>query len=318
MQVLIVDDDFVTRRLLQARLVQMGLHVIEAVNGKEAWELLQANPIPLVITDWLMPLMDGLNLIQQIRAANFPRYIYVILLTNLDSKTDVVKGLEAGADDYLTKPFNLPELTARVKIGQRIVALEQRLLAMSDQLYIQATYDQLTGLLQRSAALEQLNLLVQRAQGQQQPLSLLLLDLDHFKQINDQHGHTVGDQALRLIAEQIQQTVRTSDPTARWGGEEMLVLLPGANSSAAIATAQRIRRAIGGQQLDHALPSSELSASIGIAVLEPGSSTDEPVHSIINRLLSQADQALYAAKNAGRNCCALYAEPQPLIIDKSA
>jgi PleD family two-component response regulator len=201
MQVLIVDDDRIQRLILRNQLLQLGYEVSEAADGAIAWTQLEHQPAPIVITDWMMPQLDGPALIARIRAATFPGYTYVILLTSRDDRTDVVAGLDAGADDYLTKPCDSHELRARVVIGARIMDLERRLRTARDT-------DALTGLHNRGAITAAVKTELARAQRSSAPLSVALLDVDHFKQVNDQHGHQAGDQALRLIAAEVREQVR--------------------------------------------------------------------------------------------------------------
>jgi PleD family two-component response regulator len=201
MHILIVDDDRIQRLILRNQLLQLGYEVSEAADGAIAWTQLEHQPSPIVITDWMMPQLDGPALIARIRAAAFPGYTYVILLTSRDDRTDVVAGLDAGADDYLTKPCDSHELRARVAIGARIVDLERRLRTARDT-------DALTGLDNRGVITASAEAELARTQRSGTPLSVALLDVDHFKQVNDQHGHQAGDQALRLSAAEVREQVR--------------------------------------------------------------------------------------------------------------
>ena len=296
MRILVVDDDPLLRQLLRAHLTRVGHEVLTMADGRSAWKLLQREPIRLVITDWMMPGLDGLELTRRIRLADFPGYVYVILLTARDDKADIVSGLKAGADDYLTKPFDPGELCARVAIGERILDLETRLREARDQLQELATHDSLTGLLNRRAIYDHAEEELARARREARPMSLVLLDVDHFKAVNDQHGHLVGDQALRLIADTIVQNIRSYDKAGRWGGEEFLLVLPRTTLSEAVAVAERVRAGVAASQL----PLSDggclqLRASLGVANTSPEIPWD------LDTLLRQADQALYCAKRKGRN-----------------
>ena len=296
MHVLIVDDDFVTRRLLRARLEQHNFIVSEAVHGQAAWELLQEQPISLVITDWLMPIMDGLELIEYIRAHIQNRYVYIILLTSLDNKADVITGLEAGADDYVVKPFNMLELNARLGIGRRVLELEQQLRSLNMQLYQQASYDQLTSLYNRASITKRIEQHLLHARLMEQPISFALCDIDHFKQVNDTYGHHVGDEVLKWVADYLQQSLRANDDTGRWGGEEFLLVLPGASHASATLTLERLRSSL--TKTCYSLADgTRLTITISIGAV----STYVDEHTTIESLLSSADQALYAAKRAGRN-----------------
>jgi two-component system cell cycle response regulator len=293
MKILVVEDDPIQRRVIRGHLQRLGYDVREVADGEQAWRLLQEENLPIVITDWLMPTLDGLSLIKRIRHAGLPSYIYMILLTSKDEQTDIVAGLDAGADDYLCKPFDTSELRARVAIGARIVDLETQLRTARDT-------DSLTGLRNRRALTAAENMLV-RSGRTTSPLSVVMIDVDHFKKINDHYGHQVGDQALRLIATTITHTIRPNDLASRWGGEEMLVLMPETTHEQAAAVAEQIRAAIEAKALDLDTGAKlRLSASLGVA------SSDFERECSFDRLVQMADIALYEAKQAGRNQVAIY------------
>jgi two-component system chemotaxis response regulator CheY len=295
-RVLVVDDDPVIRRIVQASLASAGHTVEQAGDGQSALELLKHDPIRLVITDWQMPGMDGPELIQRLRASTPDAYTYIILLTAKSEKEDVATGLETGADDYLTKPFNPRELRARVGIGERILNLEAVLKESRDQLEVLAMHDGLTGLLNRRAIQAHAEAEWHRAARERESLSLVLLDIDHFKSVNDRHGHLVGDQALRLVAEVLAQRVRPYDQTGRWGGEEFLLVLPWTDLAAARLVAERVRARVAATPLPLADGSGlDLRVSLGVTSTSTGMPTS------VEALLRQADEALYQAKRAGRD-----------------
>jgi two-component system, cell cycle response regulator len=293
LKILVVDDDPVSRLLLQASLAAAGHRVQEAPDGLAAWELMQRESFRLVITDWLMPGLDGIELVRRIRAAKGDGYVYIILLTVRGSKDDIVSGLEAGADDYLTKPFNPSELRARVAIGERILDLEARLTEARDQMQRLATQDALTGLLSRRAVYVAAEAEMQRSLRSSKPLSLLLLDINGFSLVNQRLGHTVGDQVLCAVAETLGQSARAYDSVGRWGGAEFLLILSETDAAAAQAAAERFQAAIAATPL--AAPDASplaLSASCGVATLDLAS----PL--ALDALIRQADAALRQAKRA--------------------
>ena len=301
MRTLIVDDDEAYLQLLRMILKRLGHEVFEASDGYTAWNLLQNDPIPFVITDWMLPEIDGVELVRRVRKANFPNYTYIILLTAKKSPNDIVNGLEAGADDYLTKPFDVSELRARIGIGERILDLETRLRESMQQLATLASHDSLTGLLNRRALYEIIEKERVRTQNAGVPLSVVMIDLDHFNLINDQYGHLIGDEALCQVARIITERKRSSDHVGRWGGEEFLLILPGANLKEAGLVAERMRMAI--RSLN--IPSKDgrmvsLTASLGAASAVLGEEFS------LERLIEGADQALYMSKEAGRDRVSIF------------
>ena len=312
MKLLVVDDDPDSRRLLSISLGWAGHQIIEAEDGLEAWEKFQHDPARLVITDWMMPGLDGMELIARIRANETDAYTYIIMLTALREKPQIVSGLEAGADDYLTKPFDPEELAARVSIGERILKLQASLLDSRRNMESLAMHDTLTGLLNRRAihdrALAELNRLQRgTANG---PFSIILLDIYHIKNINDTHGHEAGDRALQAVAKLLEGHVRSYDGLGRWGGEEFLMLLPGTRLAEACAVAERIR-----VTLAAARPALQdgtrvsFSASLGVATID-GAGAEAVSEQTLDSLVRAADRALYQAKSDGRNRVSA-AEPMP-------
>lgn len=295
MKILVVEDDLIQRRYLQALLTQAGHEVMAATNGEEAWTTLQQYPdLRLVLTDWMMPQLDGPELIRRVRASTNSNYTYLILLTSRDTKKSLLSGLEAGADDYLTKPFDHDELIARLKIGERILNLQ----ACLEDL---ATHDGLTGLLNRRALYNLLQVEFNRSARAGTPVSVILMDVDHFKAVNDRYGHAIGDQALQLLALTLQHSRRDYDQVGRWGGEEFLVLLPNTDLQEAGAVAERIRANVAAAQLR--LPSDK---ALSIQVSLGAACAPHPQLALLDQLLNQADQALYRAKADGRNCVCLF------------
>lgn len=294
MKILVVDDEAESRRLLSIHLKWAGYTAVEAEDGADGWEKFLSEEARLVITDWMMPEVDGPELVRRIRANDANGYTYIIMLTALGAKPNVVTGLEAGADDYLTKPFESDELMARVRIGERILKLEESLRASRQQMEYLALHDGLTNLLNRRALHDHAEAELSRAARNASPFSIILLDIDHFKSVNDRFGHAAGDAALRLVAGTLTQQVRAYDAVGRWGGEEFLILLPNTALTEARAAAERVREAIEGVRLPLAVGGEvQLTASLGVATLS-GTTT-------VNDLTQQADTALYRAKQLGRN-----------------
>ena len=294
MKILIVEDDLMQRRFLQVMLTQSGRDVVAAADGEAAWDILQKERIRIVITDWMMPVLNGLQLIQRIRAAELPNYTYLVLLTSKSAQNSIVEGLKAGADDYLIKPFDRNELMARLAIGERILKLEERLEQM-------ATHDTLTNLLNRRALYTSAQTELNRSVRENSPLSLIMLDIDHFKSVNDAYGHPTGDKALCLVAETLLQNKRDYDLVGRWGGEEFLALLPKTSLADTRMIAERFRAGIEAAGLR--MPegrSVKVTVSLGVSSTASGSLD-------IEELIRQADEALYLAKSAGRNRVCTYA-----------
>jgi len=226
-QILIAEDDVMFRRILQSWLESWGYQVTVVEDGAKAWSVLQQeHPPELLILDRLMPEVDGTELCRRIRARQNAPYQYILLITAKDQKQDVVSGLDAGADDYLIKPFDKDELRAHLRVGMRILSLQQDLITTREELRFQAMHDVLTGLWNRRAVLNLLGGELERGTRAQTSTGILILDLDYFKKINDTHGHLAGDVVLREVANRLTQSVRPYDHVGRYGGEEFLIVLP--------------------------------------------------------------------------------------------
>ena len=229
LQILIADDDGVTRRFLAQMLQQCGYEVVLAHDGNHAWRTLQQPDAPyLVVLDWMMPGLDGVEVCRRLRTLEKDVSPYVILLTGMNNKKNLVQGFDAGADDYITKPFDPDELYARIRAGERIVHLQMESLAAREALRKQATYDYLTGLRNRASVLEELQRECERAPRAQSTVSVAMVDIDHFKRINDAFGHPVGDRVLSEVAKRMAAEVRSYELAGRYGGEEFLWSSPAA------------------------------------------------------------------------------------------
>lgn len=292
MRVLIAEDETVSRRLLEASLEKWGYQVVVTRNGSEAWEILQQPDAPsMILSDWMMPVMDGLELCAKVRRMDRSDYIYFIIVTGKGDREDIVKGLNAGADDYLTKPLDQEELRCRVMIGKRIIQLERRILQL-------ASTDPLTGILNRRAFMDQMEGQINRCSRENAPLSLIMADIDHFKKVNDTHGHQAGDAVLQHFAERLSGSLRSYDFLGRYGGEEFTICLPGTDSNMSGLIAERLRGAV--EEAPVILPDNactvHVTASFGVAARYP-----EPNEGV-DLLIGMADEALYRAKAGGRNC----------------
>lgn len=295
--VLIAEDDPVFQRILKSWFERWDYRVISAENGSGAWNILQQENAPkLLVLDWMMPGMDGLEVCRKLRSLQDPTYRYILLLTARDGKQDVVAGLEAGADDYLTKPFHVEELRARVRTGKRILQLQEALLQAQEALRYEAAHDPLTGLWNRAAILRALKNEVSRALRTRQPLGVIMADLDEFKRVNDSYGHLAGDAVLREVGHRLAAALRNYDSVGRYGGEEFLILVPGCDSRDLAANAERLRVCVAERQIETCAGAISVSMSLGLAPLSAQSANPD-----YELLLRAADEALYAAKRHGRN-----------------
>ena len=293
MRVLAAEDNPVFQSMLRTMLTKWGYLPVIARSGTEAWRILESVEAPrLAVLDWMMPGLDGVEICRRVRGANREPYIYILLLTARTESQDLIDGMDAGADDYLTKPFNAHELRVRLHAGRRILDLQAELLKTREALREQATHDGLTGLFNRNTILEALDDEISRAARSHQPVSVIMADLDRFKLVNDTHGHLAGDAVLREAARRLKSSARRYDSVGRYGGEEFLILLPGCDAADAAAQAERMCDAIG--TTPFVTPSQPLlvTASLGVACSS---------HCPPEALVHQADEALYAAKAGGRN-----------------
>jgi diguanylate cyclase (GGDEF)-like protein len=296
LKILIADDDSLSRRLLERTLLRAGYEVLPVANGRQAVENLSGPDTPrLALLDWMMPELDGPGVCREIRNRRDQSYVYMILLTSRESKEDVVAGLQSGADDYLVKPFIADELKARLRTGERILHLEDRLVEAREQMRFKATHDHLTSLWNRGVIMDLLGRELTRSQRENVCTAIVLGDLDHFKTVNDSYGHLVGDQVLREIARRLLLSVRSYDFVGRYGGEEFLIVLNNCRPESALARAEEIRKSICTRPVQTDAGPLEVTMSSGLVL-----STDWG-HRPAEELIHQADSALYAAKTDGRN-----------------
>jgi two-component system, cell cycle response regulator len=294
MRVLIADDNAMSRLTLRSQLKKWGYEVVEASDGDAAWAILSMPDSPrLAILDWMMPGLDGIELCRRVRAQCLEPYVYVILLTGREGRDDVVAGLDAGADDYVTKPFDAQELRVRVRAGERICTLQGELVAARETLRYEATHDHLTGAWNRAAILDTLERERTRAARAGVPISLAMVDFDHFKRINDSYGHQAGDAVLREGLTRVTAALRTKDLVGRYGGEEFLVVMPGCDPSGVNSACERIRASVCAEPIVVGEHSIQVTVSIGAATW---SGVRDP-----SELIERADAALYVAKRKGRD-----------------
>lgn len=294
MKLLIAEDDFTSRSMLTALTRKWGYDVIAVEDGKAAWDVLQQDQAPrLLIIDWMMPEVDGPTLCQRLREQENSDPPFIILLTAKSETADIVLGLEAGANDYVAKPFNHAELKARLGVGERMLELQKELNDAKTKLTHQALHDPLTGVLNRGAIMDILEKeIAKSAREVDKSFCIAMLDLDHFKQINDNHGHLAGDSILKGFVERTQSILRPYDHLGRFGGEEFL-LISYCNEHNGNMLFERLRKSIADVPFEFQGTSIPATVSIGgILVDEYKSSTE---------ILAQADDALYKAKADGRN-----------------
>ncbi|MBW8883339.1 MAG: diguanylate cyclase [Planctomycetia bacterium] len=291
-KVLLVDDDPAMLRLLSKWLESDGYQVLRACDGRAAMEMIETERPRLLVTDWEMPNVNGLELCQWVRGQNFGHYVYTVILTVRTDSVDMLKGLEAGADDFLKKPVDRNELVARIRAGTRVMELEQRLSLL-------ANTDAMTGLSTRRVFFEDFKREWQRAERYHTQLSCVMMDIDYFKRINDNYGHQAGDEVLRQVGALLRTGVRKCDFIGRYGGEEFCVVLPETTDEQAVTWAERMRACIAGQQIKVNDTTLNITSSFGVAQRLADTATPE-------MLVDMADQALVVAKRSGRDRVVAY------------
>ncbi len=294
MRILIAEDDLVSRTALAGILERSGYDVVSTVNGVEAWEELQKPNAPkLAILDWKMPEMNGADVVRLVRAKPAERPTYIIMLTGMDRKSDIVTGLQIGANDYLSKPFDTGELRARIEVGCRMLEMQEDLLKSHETVLYQASHDSLTGMWNRRAILERLNAEISRTNRSGDSLTIGICDIDNFKRVNDSHGHQTGDDVLCELALILIECLRKYDVAGRIGGEEFLLITPMNDSPDVTAVYERLCAKVA--ETSFVTRSGHLSITVSIGVVKgwPGNTADE--------LLAAADEAMYRAKAQGRN-----------------
>lgn len=325
MRILIVEDNATSLLILRAAVERLGHECVTATNGVQAWTLLQSTLVDVIISDWMMPGLDGIELCRRARAQPRAEYVYFIFLTALGQKTEVLRGMQAGADDYLIKPLDRDELSLRLLVAARITRLHTDLAAKSrdlerlnGRLAEEGRTDALTRIGNRLRLDEDLAVIAARACRYGQRYCVAMCDIDFFKSYNDTYGHAAGDEALRMVAYTIKQNARSGDSVYRYGGEEFALILPEQTLASAKIAVEQVRQAVEALRIPHdAAPSPRVvTISAGIAALSGQPS------GAVEQVLEAADRALYMAKRAGRNKVQLadwlcLSSPQALACGKN-
>lgn len=289
MKILLVEDSYIERRKIGGYLQDWGLDHVSVGNGTEAVKLLEAPDAPeLAILDWLLPGLDGIDVLRRIRKQSHGQYIYALMLTAKNRKQDLLTAMEAGADDYLSKPVDPAELRSRIMVGKRILDLQQ-------SLRFAATHDFLTNLLNRAEIIAALEREFSRSGREDKPASIILADIDHFKRVNDTLGHGAGDEVLKQVAQRLKQTLRPYDLVGRYGGEEFILILPGCPLEVGARRADEIRKLVGKDPIVSPFGTTSATVSMGVTA------TSLTREGTVAELLHEADMSLYAAKKNGRN-----------------
>ena len=310
MRILIADDDRITRKLLDTHLRNCGHDVVACSEGESAWHMLKKRNGPqLAILDWVMPGIDGVEICRRLRNIQTENYTYVILLTSKKGKENMVEGFDAGADDYVLKPFDPTELQMRVRVGARTIRLHEDLRSALKMSEFRASHDCLTGLWNRGAILDVLDGELSRVRRREDSLSIIMADIDFFKRINDRFGHLTGDAVLRGVSARLMALLRPYDSVGRYGGEEFLMVIPGCSTDDGWSVAERLRREFGDSPVGTSEGVFPVTLSLGVASVRPGRVL--PADELIRR----ADVALYRAKEKGRNRVELGGQPEkPLEV----
>jgi diguanylate cyclase (GGDEF)-like protein len=293
MKVMVVEDGRTTRMMLKSAVERLGHECLTASDGIEAWELFRSQGADVIISDWLMPGIEGPELCRLVRANPGP-YTYFVLLTAFGDRTHALEGMQAGADDYLSKTLDVDDLNLRLVAAERVSGLHKRLAEQDARLRALAEVDQLTQLANRHKSTEMLTHLLALARRQHVPFSLVVIDVDHFKQVNDQFGHATGDEVLRCLGATLRRAFRDEDVVARWGGEEFIVGMYGMGSGDSVTRLYRVLEIVRHESLA-APDGSQFGVTFSAGIAEfPRNGND------LQSLYRSADEALYVAKDAGR------------------
>jgi two-component system chemotaxis response regulator CheY len=292
-RILVIEDDRTSRLTLGRHLAREGYAVSAAETGEEGWGLLQEDPHRLVLLDWNLPGIQGSEVCRLIRTAEQDVYTYIIILTSNEDRESLLEAFDAGADDYMTKPFERLELKARLRVAERLLNFHARMKESEKKLRDLAEKDGLTKVLNRRALQQRLEDRLRDGMLGSGSVGFLMADIDFFKRVNDTYGHLAGDEVLRQVGARIRDSIRTSDDVGRYGGEEFGIVVPGASEAAISAVTQRVWNVIRTSSVPFEDEDIAVTVSIGAAVGDPGTPVDE--------LLGEADAALYQAKREGRD-----------------
>jgi two-component system cell cycle response regulator len=298
-RILIAEDHPSLRKQLEFTLSKAGFDTTSVENGRQAIELFSRNFFPILLTDWMMPEMNGLELCHTIRITPMPGYVYIILLMAKSLKEDTISGLEAGADDFLRKPFDMEELIARIKTGTRILNLENSLKKANKEIRLLSITDPLTKCYNRGYLVNKLQNEIKRARRNKRPLSIALCNIDHFKKINDTYGNQVGDRMLNIFVEYLKNSIRAGmDWIVRYGGDEFLIVFPETGIAEARDTASRLKCDLTRNVITFEEHTIQITASFG----RTGFDRITPEKYISpDMLIRAADECLYQSKMEGRN-----------------
>ena len=305
MKILIAEDDSVSRRILETHLTKWGHRVVAVRDGAEAWEVLQRLDAPrIAVLDWVMPHIDGPELCCRIREASDRPFTYIIILTAKEKTSDIVVGLDAGADDYLTKPFHAQELRSRIGAATRIVLLHEKLEEANAKLFMMSRTDSLTRVYNRAAIMERLDQEVDRSLREEIPLAVMMVDVDNFKRVNDAHGHLTGDKVLVEVAQRLCAEGRPYDTIGRYGGEEFLTVCPGPRLEDVTTMAERIRQRIKGTPVAADGHRLDITVSVGAIWV------DASLRVSSQEVILSVEALLHQAKRAGRDCAMVEQYPK--------
>ncbi len=301
MRILVADDDATSRLMLHGAVEDLGHECLVATDGDEAWKLFaEANP-DVLVADRMMPGLDGLELCRRVRSRPAAGYTYVILATSLGAREDVRDGMEAGADDYLTKPLDPFDLETRLVAARRVTALHTQLDRYRAELDRLASTDALTGLRNRRSLEEDLRTLHARSRRYQRSYCVVMCDVDHFKAYNDRFGHPAGDEVLRAVGAALAGQIRDGDDAYRYGGEEFLLLLPEQTLESGSVAGERVRGSVEGLGIPHPGASAHGVVTVSVGVAAFNEDDPEDVEKPGAAVLAAADAVLYRAKASGRN-----------------